>query len=167
MKRHADRQSGSWEAPAGPTPTTSLAVPGLSRRGLLRSAGIGAGALAASGLLEACGVTGTPTGTETGARLPNAGLGTKEWWAKQKLQHQFSFANWPEYIDTSHGTHPSLDLFKRETGITVNYSEAVNDNNAFYAKIQPALKARQYTGFDLIVTTTNDPRWASTSRTVT
>ena len=54
-------------------------------------------------------------------------------------------------------THPSLDLFKRETGITVNYSEAVNDNNAFYAKIQPALKARQYTGFDLIVTTTNDP----------
>jgi spermidine/putrescine transport system substrate-binding protein len=76
---------------------------------------------------------------------------------KQKFHHQFSFANWPEYIDTSHGTHPSLDLFKWETGITVNYSEAVNDNNAFYAKIQPSLKAGQYTGFDLIVTTTNAP----------
>jgi hypothetical protein len=73
----------------------------------------------------------------------------------------------PEKEKLPRDTHPSLDLFKRETGITVNYSEAVNDNNAFYAKIQPALKARQYTGFDLIVTTTNDPRWASTSRTVT
>lgn len=157
MTRHADHEPGSWKAPAAPAPTAGLAVPGLSRRGLLRSAGLGAGALAVSGLLEACGVGGTPAGTETGARLPNAGLGTKEWWSKQKLHHQFSFANWPEYIDTSHGTHPSLDLFKRETGITVNYSEAVNDNNAFYAKIQPSLKAGQYTGFDLIVTTTNDP----------
>ena len=157
MKRYADHQPESWEAPADPAPRMSPAMSRLSRRGLLRSAGVGAGALAVSGLLEACGVKGTPSGTETGASLPNAGLGTAAWWAKQKLHHQFSFANWPEYIDTSHGTHPSLDLFKRETGITVQYSEAVNDNNAFYAKIQPELQAGQYTGFDLIVTTTNDP----------
>ena len=136
-----------------------LTVPRMSRRDLLRYGGMGAGAAGLAGVLAACGVSGTPapSGTSSGAKLPNAGLGTKEWWSKQKLQHEFSFANWPEYIDTSHGTHPSLDLFKRETGITVQYSEAVNDNNAFYAKIQPALQADQYTGFDLIVTTTNDP----------
>jgi spermidine/putrescine transport system substrate-binding protein len=129
----------------------------LARRDLLGYAGLGGGAVTLAGFLEACGVSGNQPGAAKGSKLPNAGLGTKQWWAKQKLHHHFSFANWPEYIDTSHGRHPSLDLFKRETGITVDYSEAVNDNNAFYAKIQPALKARQYTGFDLIVTTTNDP----------
>lgn len=153
MRQHPRYQPGSREPLARPALDAEPDGSRLSRRDLLRYTGAGAGALTLAGLLEACGVPGA----QSGSKLPNAGLGTTSWWAKQKLQHHFSFANWPEYIDTSHGRHPSLDLFRRETGITVNYSEAVNDNNAFYAKIQPALRARQYTGFDLIVTTTNDP----------
>lgn len=135
-----------------------LTQPRLSRRELLKYAGAGAGALGLAAFLEACGVktSGGGGGGGGGSSLPNAHLGTKEWWSKQTLHHEFSFANWPEYIDTSHGRHPSLDLFTRETGIKVAYSEAVNDNNAFYAKIQPSLRAGQYTGYDLIVSTTND-----------
>jgi spermidine/putrescine transport system substrate-binding protein len=160
-ERHTRPGRGVAEGgiPIDPAVWRGMTLPRMSRRDLLRYTGIGAGAAGVAGILGACGVNGAPapTGTGSGAKLPNAGLGTREWWSKQKLHHELSFANWPEYIDTSHGTHPSLDLFKRETGITVKYAEAVNDNNAFYAKIQPSLRADQYTGFDLIVTTTNDP----------
>ena len=55
--------------------------------------------------------------------------------APRQLNHQLNFANWPYYIDTSHGTHPTLDTFKQQTGIQVNYKPVINDNQAFYAKI--------------------------------
>lgn len=144
-----------------PSLLRGLMEPRLSRRQFLRGAGAGAGALGLAALLDACGVSSSGGGGGGGGSgaspLPNAHLGTPDWWSKQKLNHVLNFANWPEYIDTSHGKHPSLELFTRETGINVNYSEAVNDNNAFYAKVRPALQADQYTGYDLIVTTTNDP----------
>lgn len=154
-----ERQNFEQESPRlHPSMIAGMTNQRFSRRGLLRSAGLGVGMLGLSAVLDACGVQGgTPSGGSS-VRLPNAGLGTAAWWAKQHLHHQFSMANWPEYIDTSNGTHPSLDLFKRKTGITVSYHEAVNGNPEFYSKIQPALKANQYTGYDLIVTTTGDPQ---------
>jgi spermidine/putrescine transport system substrate-binding protein len=55
------------------------------------------------------------------------------------------------------GQHPSLEHFTKETGIQVNYTEPINDNVAFYAKIRPSLASSQYTGFDIIVMTNNTP----------
>lgn len=128
--------------------------PRLSRRQLLKSAGAGAGVLGASAFLAACGVKGVaaPGGT---AAVGSAG--TAAWWDKQKLHHKVNFANWPYYIDVLNGKHPSLEHFTQQTGIQVNYTEPISDNDPFYAKIRPSLQAKQYTGYDIIVMTNNAP----------
>jgi spermidine/putrescine transport system substrate-binding protein len=63
------------------------------------------------------------------------------------------FANWPLYIDVKNGHHPSLDQFTKATGIKVNYSEPIQDDQSFYAKIAPTLQAGQSLGYDIIVIT--------------
>ena len=55
------------------------------------------------------------------------------------------------------GKHPSLEHFTATTGIQVNYSEVIEDNASFYAKIRPSLEAGQATGYDIIVSTNNNP----------
>jgi len=121
----------------------------LSRRSMLASAG--AGGLAA--FLAACGVKG-----QVASGAPANGAGTTSWWAKQKLHHTVNFANWPYYIDvTGNGKHLSLQYFTQQTGIKVNYTEPINDNVPFFAKIRPSLQAKQPTGYDIIVMTNNTP----------
>ncbi len=127
----------------------------LSRRQLLTGAGAGAGAFGIGAILAACGVQGTSAGGGSTSAATN--VGTASWWAKQKLHHKVNFANWPYYLDVLKGKHPSLDHFTSQTGIQVNYTEPINDNVAFYAKIRPSLEAKQYAGFDIIVMTNNTP----------
>ncbi|MDR2983637.1 MAG: spermidine/putrescine ABC transporter substrate-binding protein, partial [Nocardiopsaceae bacterium] len=141
----------------GPDPSLvrGMTQPRLSRRQLLAGAGAGAGAFGIGAILAACGVQGTGG---TGGSTSGAGnVGTASWWAKQKLHKQVNFANWPYYIDVLKGKHPSLEHFTNETKIQVTYTEPINDNVAFYAKISPTLRAGQYTGFDIIVMTNNTP----------
>jgi len=117
----------------------------LSRRDLIRYAGVGAGALSLSSFLAACGVKSSgAAGSESPAGFD---------WASQTLHHQLNFANWPYYIDVSHGKHPTLDTFTQETGIQVNYKAVINDNQAFYAKLKPSLEAGKSTGWDIVVIT--------------
>jgi spermidine/putrescine transport system substrate-binding protein len=130
----------------------------LTRRQLLRAAGTGAAALGLGSLLQACGVRGVGSGSNGSASsLPNANVGTAEWWSKQQLHHTVDFANWPYYIDTIHGQHPSLQHFTQQTGISVSYTEPIEDNLPFYAKIRPSLQAGQPTGYDVIVMTNSSP----------
>jgi spermidine/putrescine transport system substrate-binding protein len=126
----------------------------LSRRQLLRYAGAGAGAVGLSALLAACG-TGSNSTSSSGSGA--AAAGSTAWWAKQKLHHQVNFANWPYYIDTTHGKHPSLEQFTKKTGIKVTYSEPIQDNTSFFQKIKPSLQAGQSTGYDIVVLTNNSP----------
>ena len=124
-----------------------------SRRQLLKAAGAGALGLSFSGVLAACGAAGTSPGKgKTTSGGANA-VGSPEWWAKQKPGGVFQFANWPYYIDTKNGKHPSLEQFTKATGIKVNYLEVIQNNDSFYAKIQPSLSAGQATGYDMIVMT--------------
>jgi len=96
--------------------------------------------------------------TTTGGSSSGAGaVGSPEWWDKQTLHHVLNFANWPYYIDTSKGQHPSLTLFTKQSGIKVNYRPVINDNAAFFATIQPSLQAGKPTGWDLMVIT-NGPQ---------
>ncbi len=119
----------------------------LSRGALLRRAGIGVPAAVGLGsLLSACGVGGTKNKS-------GSSVGSADWWAKQKQAGTLDFANWPLYIDTDHGKHPSLQQFTKQTGIAVNYKEVIQDNAPFYAKIAPTLQAGQSIGYDLIVMT--------------
>jgi len=123
----------------------------LSRGQFLRRAGLGgAAALGLGSFLSACGVGGSSSGTTTAA---SNGVGSAAWWAKQKQAGTLDFANWPLYIDTDHGKHPSLEQFTKQTGITVDYKEVIQDNAPFYAKIAPSLQAGQSIGYDIIVMT--------------
>src|SRR5437762_2082306 len=136
------------EAPMDPSLWRGLSQPRLSRRQVLASAGTGAGAMGLAAFLAACGVKGNaaPSGSS-----PAGGVGTAAWWAKQQLHHTVNFANWPYYLDVLNGKHPSLEHFTQTTGIKATYTEPINDNVAFYAKIRPSLAAKQPTGFDVIV----------------
>src|SRR6516225_7393592 len=126
----------------------------VSRRQMLASAGAGAGALGLTAFLAACGVKGATTSTNTATA---SGPGSASWWAKQKLHHTVNFGNWPYYIDVLNGKHPTLEHFTQTTGIQVSYTEPINDNLPFYAKIRPSLQAKQYTGYDIIVMTNSSP----------
>jgi spermidine/putrescine transport system substrate-binding protein len=155
MKEQDGPEPERHEPPTDPSLWRGLTQPRLSRRHLLASAGTGAGALGLSAFLAACGVKGNAP--SSGGSSPAGGVGTAAWWAKQQLHHTVNFANWPYYIDVLKGKHPSLEHFTQTTGIKVTYTEPINDNVAFYAKIRPSLAAKQYTGFDIIVMTDNTP----------
>ncbi|MGH7733241.1 MAG: spermidine/putrescine ABC transporter substrate-binding protein, partial [Gemmatimonadales bacterium] len=145
---------GGQQPGLDPAIRRGLTEPRLSRRQLLRGAGAGAGALGVGAFLAACGVKGATTSTGS---TTAGGAGTAAWWAKQKLHHTVNFANWPYYIDVLKGKHPSLEYFTQQTGIHVTYTEPINDNLPFYAKIRPSLQAKQSIGFDVIVMTNNSP----------
>ncbi|REE63727.1 spermidine/putrescine transport system substrate-binding protein [Streptomyces sp. 3212.3] len=116
----------------------------LTRRSLLRASAGGALAVGGLGALSACGI---PAAGKT-----QGGTSAEDHSSKEKV---VNFSNWPEYIDVddSGKHHPTLEAFGRRTGITVKYTEDINDNNEFFGKIKPQLAAGQDTGRDLIVLT--------------
>jgi spermidine/putrescine transport system substrate-binding protein len=127
-----------------------LTQPRVSRRGFLQAGGFSA--LAAG--LAACGVSGAKKDTQTGSAATKAAV---SFWDKQKKTGQFTFANWPLYIDEDEknkNVHPSLNLFTKDTGIKVTYKgNVIQDTGTFFGKIQPQLAAGQGTGYDLMVVT--------------
>jgi spermidine/putrescine transport system substrate-binding protein len=106
----------------------------ISRRAFLGRAGRGGVALGAMmtlpGLLAAC--------------TPGSESASLEW------------ANWPGYIDIdeegnpSPTPYPTINAFVEETGIQVNYTEAITDNEDFFGQIQPDLASGNPTGWDVI-----------------
>lgn len=95
----------------------------VSRRGFLAGAGaIAGGALAGSALLTACADT---SGRDAGA---------------------LQISNWTGYIDPR-----SVAVFEKQTGIGVEYSEDINDNNEWFAKNQLVLAKGDSIGRDAVV----------------
>ncbi|MFC9224369.1 spermidine/putrescine ABC transporter substrate-binding protein [Streptomyces hygroscopicus] len=115
----------------------------VTRRSLLRAGGAGAIAVGGLGALSGCGIP--PAGRT------EADNSADDHSAEEK---RVSFSNWTEYMDVGKGNrHPTLDAFQRRTGITVKYTEDINDNVEFFGKIKPQLAAGQATGRDLICVT--------------
>ncbi|MFE5712256.1 spermidine/putrescine ABC transporter substrate-binding protein [Streptomyces sp. NPDC056501] len=111
----------------------------MSRRSLLRGIG-GVGAAAA---LAGCGVPA--------AYVDERDRAGRDLSARDRT---LDFANWPLYIDTDDddtAKRPTLDAFRARTGISVRYTEEINDNDEFFGKIGPSLMNHQETGRDLIV----------------
>ncbi|WP_104139894.1 MULTISPECIES: PotD/PotF family extracellular solute-binding protein [unclassified Cryobacterium] len=104
----------------------------MGRRTLLAGAGAGATALA----LAACssGATAKPTAAaDTSA-----------------TDKSIRWDNWALYIDVDDaGSYPTLDAFKAQTGISVKYTEAVDDNNSYYGKVKDQLALGQDIGADV------------------
>jgi spermidine/putrescine transport system substrate-binding protein len=137
-----------------------LWAPRISRRAVLRAGGIAGGATAAAGVLGAAGLSSLLAACGGGAPAASVTAdapGSPAWWRRQKLHHTVNFANWPDYIDVLNHKHLTLEHFTDLTGIRVNYTEPVSENLPFYNTIRPLLKRKQYTGYDIIVTTNNSP----------
>ena len=62
-----------------------------------------------------------------------------------------TISNWPGYIDP--GPNGTVADFEKETGIKVDYIEDVNDNAAFFGKLQPQLEQGQSGGRSIFVVT--------------
>jgi spermidine/putrescine transport system substrate-binding protein len=119
----------------------------VSRRNLLRGVAAGGGAIALSALLNACGIQGSI------AAQSQEKIDWTKYWAAQKKTGHLNFANWPLYIDQTHGKSKSLELFTKETGISVNYQPVIQNNAPFYATVSPELRAHESTGYDIVVMT--------------
>jgi len=67
----------------------------------------------------------------------------------------FRIATWIGYIDVDeYMAYPSLDRFTEETGITIDYQEAVEDNESFFASdLRGPIEAGVPTGWDIVVLT--------------
>src|SRR5437867_11232002 len=99
---------------------------------MIRYAGVGAMGVSFAAILAACAEK-TPAGGGASASAQAFD------WASQTLHHELNVANWPYYIDTSQGTHTTLDTFTQQTGIKANYKPIINDKQSCYAKDEPYL----------------------------
>ena len=77
---------------------------------------------------------------------------------RRSLRHgqDSDWANWPFYIDVAEdgSSDPTtLEKFTKSTGIQVTYTEDVNDNDEYFAKIQPQLSGGQAIAADTFVVT--------------
>jgi spermidine/putrescine transport system substrate-binding protein len=65
-----------------------------------------------------------------------------------------TWANWSYYIDEDdNGDYPTLVAFQDQSGITVKYDIAVDDNNTYYAKVKDQLALGQDIGADTVCLT--------------
>jgi spermidine/putrescine transport system substrate-binding protein len=116
-------------------------------RGMSRRALLGSGAAVGAGLaLSACAPPSPPTGGPAALDLPedvSADDKTLKW------------ANWTAYLDMNgkETKSPTLDAFMEQTGIKVTYSEDVDDNDSYYAKVAPQLRAGQSIDRDIFTLT--------------
>lgn len=113
----------------------------VSRRRLLQAAGIGGAAMA----VAACGTGGDSASSGEAAAAEDLSDSAKV----------VNWSNWPSYLDIDEetGTYPSLVAFEEQTGISVNYTDDVNDNNEFFAKVRTQLEQGRPIDRDIVVLT--------------
>ena len=70
-------------------------------------------------------------------------------------EHTAKWANWTAYLDFDDKTkkYPTLEAFKKKTGMAVTYSEDIDDNDSYFNKIAPQLRAGQDIDRDIFVFT--------------
>jgi len=120
-----------------------LAKSSMSRRRIMQAAGLGGVAMVAA----ACGAGGDDTSSASASPASAAD--------QSSTDKVVNWSNWPLYLDVDDqtGEYPSLKAFEKQTGITVTYTEDVNDNNEFFAKVRTQLEQGQDIGRDLVVLT--------------
>lgn len=133
-----------------------LAIEITRRRFLAGSAMAGFAAF-----LAACGTPGQSSPKPTTAVNPTAATTAAATAAPTEVAlptggGKLNFANWIGYIDVSDDNkhYPTLEKFTTETGVEVNYKEAVDDNETFFTSdLQGPLSQGLSTGWDIVVVT--------------
>ena len=150
--------------PRTPSPLEAAIAAGLTRRRFLQ----GSALAGFSAFLAACSAGGGESQTAASIGVPTvppespAGTPAPPT-PKPSPTGPLQFANWEAYIDLtgkagetgvySAGSSPTIEQFKKQYGVDVNYVEKINDNEEFYSLIQPALSTGLSSGWDLIVMT--------------
>ncbi|HEU5252960.1 MAG TPA: spermidine/putrescine ABC transporter substrate-binding protein [Solirubrobacterales bacterium] len=68
------------------------------------------------------------------------------------VKGELMFSNWPGYIDPAEGDNPgTVAEFEDKTGVSVDYVEDINSNDAFFGKMQPLLEEGDSGGRSLFV----------------
>ena len=129
---------------AGRMAALGLGSRGLSRRSLVRGAGLSALALSSTGWLTACGTEGAKVEAD---KCVSEDLSDKE--------KSLVFSNWIGYLDPINRPNTStMEKFEQESGITVDYKNGdVNANETFFAKVSPQLQDCKSCGRDVFVVT--------------
>ncbi|GAA3618832.1 spermidine/putrescine ABC transporter substrate-binding protein [Marihabitans asiaticum] len=113
----------------------------FSRRSLLAGGGLGAFAA-----LAGCAPPEPPAGGVAQLDLP------EDVSEQEKIVR---WANWTAYLDYDEDSksYPTLDAFEEKTGIKATYSEDVDDNDSYFNKVAPQLRAGQDIGRDIVTFT--------------
>ncbi|AZZ51187.1 MULTISPECIES: ABC transporter substrate-binding protein [Rathayibacter] len=108
----------------------------LSRRAVLGGLGLGVGALALAGCAPVSRAAPTAAVDESAS------------------DPRLVWDNWPAYLDEDDdGGYPTLTAFEEQSGISVTYNVAVDDNNSYYGKVKDQLALGQYIGADTVCLT--------------
>ena len=134
-----------------PRPQAIAAIAGtmrssVSRRRIIQAAGLGGAAM----LAAACGASGEDAAADGSG--PAVAPSAED---QSDADKSANWSNWPLYIDIDDesGLRPTLEAFQSESGIAVTYTEDINDNNEFFAKVRTQLEQGQDIGRDLVVLT--------------
>src|SRR5215203_3957237 len=115
----------------------------LDRRTLLRGVGGMAAVGTSAWLLGGCGTEGSKQESDECVSKDIS-----------DTEKKLVISNWPEYIDEDdEGYTSTLTDFEKATGIKVDYTADVNDNDEFYAKVQNQLSACTSTKRDMFMLT--------------
>jgi spermidine/putrescine transport system substrate-binding protein len=114
----------------------------LSRRTLLRGAGAVAFIGGSAAVLPQFSLEGAK---QTPQSCPSTDLSDSE--------PELIISNWPGYIDPSNNPDSTLNVFQDQTGITVSYSDDVNDNIEFFGKIVNQMRACEPINRDMFMLT--------------
>ncbi len=126
-----------------PTPEQiRLQLARMSRRRFLGRSGLALGGLAVGPtLLAACG------GGDDGGGDVEAGSGEVPDF-EPTTSDDLRISNWPFYIDEE-----TVGLFETESGLSVAYTEDVNDNEEYFARIREPLDRGDDIGADMFIVT--------------
>jgi spermidine/putrescine transport system substrate-binding protein len=94
--------------------------------------------------LVACGGGGGGGGDSSDATTAKAG----------PVKGELTISNWPGYIDPGEdGAEGTIAEFEKETDVSVEYIQDVNDNEDFFGKMQPLLDQGESGGRSIFVVT--------------
>ena len=127
-----------------PDPTAGAGASRLSRRGLLRTGG----GVAFAGLSVAA--LKLPMFGVSGAQQDPAECRTTD---LSSSQHELVVSNWPAYIDPRKKPTSTSSVFQQRTGISVDYTDDINDNAEFFAKVKNQMAACEPIDRDMIIMT--------------
>src|SRR5215212_3673 len=123
------------------TPEQIRQLARMSRRRFLGRSGLALGGLALGpSLLAACGDDGDGGGGGGGGSGSAADVPDFEPTTADTLR----VSNWPFYIDEE-----TVGRFEEESGLTVRYTEDVNDNEEYFSRIREPLDRGDDIGADL------------------